>query len=129
MLTIKVQFDQFANFNNIFLIMNNTLRVEVQKIYGNAKQYTIYYNEREDEYGITSDIMPIPLGQWDYGIIVDRLIKEHYPNGEMEAILNNDLLDPSDKENKAKFNEMQEYRNYAKEIAKQAMQYVIDNNL
>ena len=105
------------------------LKVQVQKKYGNAKEYTIYYNEREDEYGITVDVMLIPLGQWDYGIIVDRLIKEHYPNGQMEAILNNYLLDPTDSEFKAKFNEMQEYRNYAKELAKQAMQYVIDNNM
>ena len=109
-------------------MIDKTLIVQAEPMYG-GKQYTIYYNQREEGQVMRTDIMPIPYGQWDYGIIVDRLIKEHYPNGQMEAILNNYLLDPTDNEFKAKFNEMQEYRNYAKELAKQAMQYVIDNNL
>ena len=104
------------------------LTVHTETMYG-GKKYTIYYNQIYIDGGLTCDVLHIPYGQWDYGVIVDRLIKEHYPNGQMEAILNNYLLDSSDEQSKAKFNEMQEYRNYAKELAKQAMQYVIDNNL
>ena len=104
------------------------ITVEVEPMYG-GKKYTIYYNQREDEQGITSNMLNVPYGKWDYGIIVDLIIKEKYPNGQMEAILNNYLFDPTDSEFKAKFDQMQEYRNYAKEIAKQAMQYVVDNGL
>ena len=109
-------------------MIDKTLIVQVEEMYG-GKQYTIYYNHREEEGVLRVDILPIPYGQWDYGIIVDKLIKEHYPNGQMEAILNNYLFDPTDSEFKAKFDKMQEFRNYAKELAKQAMQYVVDNNL
>ena len=101
-----------------------------QKIFFGQKNRTINYEVKElAEGGYEFNSIALPPAVWDYGIIVDRLIKEHYPNGQMEAILNNYLLDPSDEQSKAKFNEMQEYRNYAKELAKQAMQYVVDNNL
>lgn len=103
-------------------------QVEQRIIFG-QKTRTINYEIEEVECGYEFYSIALPPAVWDYGIIVDLIIKEHYPNGQMEAILNNYLLDPSDEQSKAKFNEMQEYRNYAKELAKQAMQYVIDNNL
>lgn len=102
----------------------------VQRILYGQKNRTINYEVEELEGGgYEFYSIALPPAVWDYGVIVDLTIKEHYPNGEMEAILNNYLLDPSDEESKAKFNEMQEYRNYAKELAKQAMQYVVDNGL
>jgi hypothetical protein len=101
-----------------------------QIIYYGQKNRTINYEVEElVEGGYEFNSIALPPAVWDYGIIVDRLIKEHYPNGQMEAILNNYLFDPTDSEFKAKFDKMQEFRNYAKEIAKQAMQYVVDNNL
>lgn len=103
--------------------------VEQRIIYGQKNRTINYEVEEFTEGGYEFNSIALPPAVWDYGVIVDLIIKEHYPNGQMEAILNNYLLDPSDEQSKAKFNEMQEYRNYAKELAKQAMQYVIDNNM
>ena len=112
------------------LISGEIPPMEEQKIFFGQKNRTINYDVVElEDGGYEYYSIPLPPAIWDYGVIVDLIIKENYPNGQMEAILNNYLFDPTDSEFKAKFDKMQEFRNYAKEIAKQAMQYVVDNNL
>lgn len=53
--------------------------------------------------------------------IIAAIITAAYPSDEMQAIINNHLLDPTDEEHEAEFNEMQQWRTHAKEIASQVM--------
>lgn len=56
---------------------------------------------------------------YNYGGIVSELIGLAYSDTKMIAIINNYLLDPTDEEAKTEFGEMQNYRKYAKSIAKE----------
>lgn len=60
----------------------------------------------------------LQLGKLNYSSIVDAIISDKYPNDKMQAIINNYLLDPTDAESLAEFNEMQKYRQYAKQFAR-----------
>lgn len=53
--------------------------------------------------------------------IIAAIITAAYPSDEMQAIINNHLLDPTDEEHEAEFNEMQQWRTHAKEIASMVM--------
>ena len=61
----------------------------------------------------------IPMGRWNYSNCVDALITHKYPNDKMQAVINNYLLDPTDTDALTEFTEMQNYRKYCKELAKQ----------
>lgn len=87
-------------------------------------------------YDINIDVEPMDGGykweqvqltkeKWNYGGIVDALIQHKYPVDKMQAVINNYLLDPNDEAVIQEFNEMQEWRKQAKEIAKQALEYKI----
>lgn len=87
-------------------------------------------------YDINIDVTPIEGGyhweqvnltkeRWDYGGIIDALVTYKYPNDKMQSVINNYLLDPNDESVIQEFNEMQEWRKQAKEIAKQALEYKI----
>ena len=60
----------------------------------------------------------MPVGVLDYGSIVSAIIDSHYSNDQMQAIVNNHLIGEDEKA----FNEMQEYRVYAKQTAR----YIIE---
>lgn len=53
--------------------------------------------------------------------IIAAIITAAYPSDEMQAIINNHLLDPTDEEHEAEFNAMQQWRTHAKEIASKVM--------
>lgn len=53
--------------------------------------------------------------------IIAAIITAAYPSDEMQAIINNHLLDPSDEEHEAEYNAMQQWRTHAKEIASKVM--------
>lgn len=63
----------------------------------------------------------IPMGQWTYGGVINAIISDAYRPDVMEATINNYLLDPTDEENAKYFAEMQAWRRYAKDIAKQVV--------
>lgn len=56
-----------------------------------------------------------------YGGIVDALISFKYPADKMQAVINNYLLDPKDPVIIQEFEEMQAWRKYSKEYAKEVM--------
>lgn len=60
---------------------------------------------------------------WDelYGLIVSRKFREKYSNDKCEAIVNNYLDDPTNKEYLAEFKEMQDYRKQCKSLARVEM--------
>lgn len=65
----------------------------------------------------TYEAIRVPVS-YDYSLLVSTIIKEKYPDDKMQAIINNHLLEDSDPEHEAEYNEMQEWRRHAKEVAK-----------
>ena len=59
---------------------------------------------------------------YNYGGLVDTFIKMIYSDREMTAIINNYLLDSSNENTIKEFNEMQEVRKEAKELAKEILE-------
>lgn len=64
-----------------------------------------------------ADAITLPIGILDYGSMVSAIIDAKYSNDQMQAIVNNKLL--GDGEHDKEFDAMQDYRRYAKDIAKQ----------
>lgn len=59
----------------------------------------------------------LPAGIPTRDQIINEVISERYPVDKMEAVVNNYLLDMTDEEAVSEFNQMQEYRQAAKEFA------------
>ena len=59
---------------------------------------------------------------FNYGGLVSALIGLQYSDSQMTAIINNYLLDPENEDSKKEFLEMQEYRKYAKETARNILE-------
>lgn len=53
-----------------------------------------------------------------YDSVVQAIVEDSYPSDRMQAVVNNYLHDSSDEENLAEYNAMQEWRRYAKDIAR-----------
>jgi hypothetical protein len=70
-----------------------------------------------------------PTGYWDYGTIVDTLIKERYPSDRMEAVTNNYLANQADMESAQAYTEMLRYRGECKVLARELMRYSVDHGL
>lgn len=66
----------------------------------------------------------LPLGKPTYDDIVARIVKTKYSDDEMTALINNHLLDDGDEGHIAEWKEMQEWRAYAKKIAKEAVEQI-----
>ena len=91
------------------------------------RQLTIYIDAHEEEQPPESEVsekqwvataIRLPVGTLDYGSIVDALIQHKYPYSRMEAVRNNHDIGTHIEEWEA----MQEYRRYAKQLAKQIIE-------
>ena len=67
------------------------------------------------------DEVDLPYGNPTYDSIVDAMISYKYPIDKMQAIINNYLLDSHDSNAVKEFEEMQQWRKYSKEYAKEIM--------
>ncbi len=67
----------------------------------------------------------LPVGDTSYSTIVSALINNEYDNNRMQAIINNYLADPTDEEIAREWKEMQEFRAYAKSLAKEFISGII----
>lgn len=105
------------------------------------KQYTINYDVEEiDENGYSHKWKSATLepNQWSYGFIVSAIIRQAYPQDQMDAINNNYLAVsmpdnefPKEKAEEyiAEFREMCQMRNEAKAIALELLDYAKQHNL
>lgn len=59
----------------------------------------------------------LPAGQYDRNTVISAIICQRYSNDEMQAIINNYLLDEADSDALQEFTTMQEYRKFAKQLA------------
>lgn len=62
-----------------------------------------------------------------YETLVSDIVKSEYSSDKMEAVINNYLLNPENVEHKAEFDNMQQWREQAKIIAKQALTSAFNN--
>lgn len=94
------------------------------------KVYTINFNVEEvnesDSYEckFRYNTVTLPVGRYDRATVISAIIRQRYSDDEMQAIINNYLLDPNNSEAVVEFNEMQEYRKHAKNIADQFLQEI-----
>lgn len=68
-------------------------------------------------------------GDLSYDELVSGFIRIKYSDDSMTAIINNYLLDPTDEEHLEEFNTMQDWRKESKRIAKEAIQYAIEEGI
>lgn len=92
-----------------YLTRNNGGQLQLI-IYTDVRQET---GENEQVTYMATEIT-MPIGIVDYGSIVSAIIDAHYSFDQMQAIVNNYLI----QEHLDEFQEMQDYRLYAKEIAR-----------
>ena len=91
--------------------MNKTT-IEVNRVLGRP-QYTVCYKEGS---------VTLPIGVINYDAIVDAIITQRYPSDKMMAVINNYMLSPDDESITAEWQEMQAWRQRAKEVAKEAIE-------
>lgn len=87
-------------------------------------QHTINFNVQDcdvDGYTIRYQSVTLEPGVWGYGPIVNAIVCERYPADRMQAVINNYLDDPENGEAKAEMHEMQAWRVFAKNVAKEAL--------
>lgn len=94
-----------------------------ERLNGGQRQITVYADPQEpqSEDGSTqwtATAITLPVGVYDYGSIVSAVINARYSGDQMQAIINNHLIDSHEGE----FNAMQEYRLYAKRVAKEIIE-------
>ena len=73
---------------------------------------------RDSDY-IEVDGTSYPVTSFDYAYLVDKIVKIKYSPEDQIAILCNIDLDPDNENYMQRYNDMQEWRTKAKEIAKQ----------
>lgn len=93
------------------------------------KTYTINYNiEKLEEERLGQQYrystVTLPAGEYDRATVISTIIRHRYSDDEMQAIINNYLLDPSDEESIGEFYEMQNYRRFAKSVADRFVDYI-----
>ena len=64
-----------------------------------------------------------------YNYLVDKLVRARYSADHIEAIINNYLLDTTNKDYLKEFNDMQEWRKESKSIANKVITFIQDNDL
>ena len=114
----------YLNFN-----IHEMSDAELKELYLKENEGMELLSKEPDEYykeahKFRYESVDLPIGKWEYSNIVDALITYKYANDKMTAIVNNYLLDPTDEEALQEFNQMQEWRKFAKQLAKS-----VTNNL
>lgn len=90
------------------------------------KQYTIAFDVKETEDGQYqwSEVTLSP-GIPSYGVLVSAIVRGRYTDDEMQAIVNNHLLDDGNEEHEAEWDEMQAWRAEAKKVAKEILEGLV----
>lgn len=108
-------------------------RIAVTRHLGQPK-YTlnVFVKEMNDEDGDPCyewQEVSLPVGVWDYGAIVDALVRIQYPSDRMEAVTNNYLANQGDMDCAVAYTEMLRYRGECKVLARQLLRQSVDDNL
>lgn len=71
----------------------------------------------------------LPFYEFEKSNIINNIIRERYSASQVEAIVNNYLLDATNKDYLKEFNDMQEWRKKAKSIARKVNDFIQENDL
>lgn len=94
------------------------------------RQYTIAFdvqqisNEETEEIQYVWSEAVFPKGTPTYGMVVSAIIHGRYSDNDMQAIINNHLLEDGNEEHEAEWSAMQEWRATAKSMAKQILEEI-----
>lgn len=95
---------------------NKYERVVIDHIEHYIINYDIQFNKDKNLFQWNS----VRVDNLIYDEIVSAIIRDKYSNDKMQAIINNQLLEPSE-EHVKEFMEMQEWRKFAKSYAKEIL--------
>lgn len=87
-------------------------------------QHTVNFNIEEinlEGYKYRWQSVKMEPGVFTYPAIVSAIVTERYPADQMQAVVNNYLAKPEDATIKAEMQEMQDWRAFAKKVAKEAL--------
>lgn len=76
-------------------------------------------DEEDVRYSYGYTVVLFPPAVHDYASIVSAIINAKYDNDKMQAVVNNYLLDSDDLDNVVDFDNMQNYRAFAKRTARE----------
>ena len=96
----------------------------VMKLRLGQRQFTVNFSIESaegTEYKYRWLSVTLEPGVWAYGPLVSAIVSLRYPEDAMQAVVNNYLLEPRTEEAVAEFNDMQNWRTFAKEVAHQAI--------
>lgn len=102
---------------------SNRPNLAEKEIIKGRETFFVNWDIKENDGWYIYDQVEIEFNKWNYSGVVDALITYKYPIDKMQAVINNYLLEPSNEEYIAAFNEMQAWRKEAKEIAKEALKW------
>lgn len=89
----------------------------------------MYIEKYNNKNRILTDKVSIICDTYNVSNLINAFIREKYSASQVEAIVNNYLLDDTNKEYLKEFNDMQEWRKKAKNIAKKIVTFIKDNDL
>lgn len=89
----------------------------------------MYIEKYNNSIRILSDTFGIILNDCRVPNIIDTIIRERYSASQVEAIVNNYLSDTTNEKYLKEFNDMQEWRKQAKNIAKKVNDFIQENDL
>ena len=89
----------------------------------------MYIEKYNNKNRILTDKISIICDTYNVSDLISAFIRERYSVSQVEAIVNNYLLDNTNKEYLKEFNDMQEWRKQAKSIAKKIVVFIKDNDL
>ena len=89
----------------------------------------MYIEKYNNKNRILTDKVSIICDTYNVSNLISAFIREKYSVSQVEAIVNNYLLDNTNKEYLKEFNDMQEWRKQAKSIAKKIITFIKDNDL
>ena len=89
----------------------------------------MYIEKYNNKNRILTDKISIICDTYNVSDLISAFIREKYSVSQVEAIVNNYLLDNTNEEYLKEFNDMQEWRKQAKSIAKKIVTFIKDNDL
>ena len=89
----------------------------------------MYIEKYNNKNRILTDKVSIICDTYNVSNLITAFVREKYSASQVEAIVNNYLLDGTNKEYLKEFNDMQEWRKEAKNIAKKIVTFIKDSDL
>ena len=88
-----------------------------KRVENKGSNVVLRFNIEETDNGYSYEYVVVKLGNWNYSGIVSAIVRSRYSQDDVEAI----ILNAVDKEHMAKYEELQEWRKFAKQLAKSVL--------